>query len=295
MSRKMGNGSTLSVSGARSLWVARRAFTLVETVVAMLLTSLLVLAVFGGLTFVSRGYRRDELAMARAQVAQSVSELLADDLRHLSGNVFPTSAALKHNGYEGFAGTFVAEPRRGTNLLATYSSTRVRRDSVVRLAYNEEATLDRAGWSYQVLTSHYLEPLAARQTVPMPWGIVRSAILVPLPPGDDPDVVHLALSTRHDAPVDQVLWSFWRRRRGKFEAGTILRHGPDGGRVFTGETPLIARLSLTSEWVRVVSPRNTSLEPLELILDLELKETGDLALPFAEPQFRVRRTFTAGL
>lgn len=274
---------------------ARRAFTLVETVVAMLLTSMLVLAVFGGLTFVSRGYRRDELAMARAQVAQSVFELLADDLRHLSGTVFPVAEALEHNGYEGLTSTFISEARRGTNLVATWDAMGLRRDGLVRMAYNEEAVLDRGSWSYQVLTSKYLQSVPVRGPVPMPWGIARSAILVPLPPGEDPDVAHLGLSIRRDLDVEQVLWSFWRKRRGKFEAGTILRHGPDGGRIFTGETPLIAKLSLTSEWVRVAYPRGTELAPVELILDLELKETGELALPTPEPQFRVRRTFTAGL
>ena len=270
----------------------RRGFTLVETLVAMLLTSLMVLAVFGGLTFVGRGYQRDELAMARAQVAESVSELLGDDLRHLSGSAVPGADQLKANGYEGTPKTFVSEPRRGTHQVASFHTGVSAREGLGRFDYQEEAVAQANTWVVQMLTSHYL----ARPSIdpaPPPWGPVPAAYLVPLPP-DNPDVVHLALATRHGGALEQVLWSFWRRRRGKFEAGAILRYGPEGAKSLSA-TPLQAKLTLSYEWVRLVSAKDTQIAPVEERVELDLREPGDLTLPFVEPQFRIHRVFAAGL
>lgn len=272
----------------------RRGFTLVETLVAMLLTSLLVLSVFGGLTFVGRGYRRDELAMARAQVAQSVSELLGDDLRHLDGTAMPSAAALASNGYEGSQQTFVAEVRRGAHQVATWPAGGLARQGFVRAEYAEEAASQGAGWTVQTLKSRYRDRPGI-DPAPMPWGAVEAAFLVPLPSTEDPDVMHLALSTRAGARAEQVLWSFWRHRRGKFDGGQIMRYGAEGPRTFTRETPLVAKISLVYEWVRLVSAAGTRVAPVEARLELDLREPGDLVLPFVEPQFRVHRVLSAGL
>lgn len=272
----------------------RGGFTLVETLVAMLLTTMLVLAVFGGLSFVGRGYRRDELAMARAQVAQSVSEQLADDLRHQFGVAVPTARALLLNGYEGSPSTFITEPRRGAHQVATYTSGRKSRDAIVRAEYSEAAVPQGAGWVPQPTTSRYVQKMALAAPPP-PWGAASTAFLVPLPYGDDPDVVHLAVSTRRASQGDQVLWSFWRRRRGRFDGGQVLRSDSAGMRSFTFEASLVASVALYYDWVRLVKAKDVALAPLEQFVELDFREPGELKLPFVEPQFRVHRVFAAGL
>jgi len=270
----------------------RRGFTLVETLLAMAVTSLLVMAVFGGLTFVGRGYRRDELAMARVRTARDVYGLLADDLAGLHGVAIPPKRGLSNAGYGGTQDTFISEPRRGSHVVAAFDATSKREGSIRTLAYDERASGGAGGWAYATLACHWLTSGGSKPP-PNPWGLTRAVFLVPLPP-EDPDVVHVALSVRRGVVDANVLWSFFRKRRGRFEPGTILRtEGEAPARTFA--TPLIGDVSLANEWVQVTDAKGGHVEPLELYLTLDLREPGDLALPFAEPPYRAHRVLTAGL
>jgi prepilin-type N-terminal cleavage/methylation domain-containing protein len=270
----------------------RRGFTLVETMVAMLLTSTLVLAVFGGLTFIGRGYQRDELAMGRSRTAQPLIEQLADDLVNASGTARASAGALRFAGYEGDESTFAREPRRGYHVVSCFDADGRRPGRIEQLLYEEHQVRSGAAVALDPLSSRLLTDSTVKHP-PNPWGVVRSVAVVPLPPAN-PDVTFVSLATMRDGRAESVLWAFWRRRRNHHDAGTVLRFGDDGGKTLSA-SPLVAEVLLTNEWVQVNSRRGLVLQPIDVFITIDMKETNELALPFAEPQFRLRRTLAAGL
>ena len=270
----------------------RRGFTLVETLIAMLVTSLLVLSVFGGLSFVGRGYRRDELHMARSRAAQDIFDQLAVDLATLHGTAAPTQHMLHEVGYEGTPSTFVAEPRRGAHVVAEFQQDVARENGLHTMRYDERAAGGAADWNIAPLACRYIAGNDLKPS-PSPWGLTKSAFVVPLPP-NDPDVIHVALAVREGLRTVPILWSFYRKKRNHFEAGTILRE-EGGARPRAFAAALLADISLQNEWVYLKTNKSTTLEPLELYLRVELKDAADPNLPFADPPFIARRVLTAGL
>lgn len=283
---------------------SRNAFTLVEMLVATLLTTLVMLAVFGGLTFIGSGYRRDELTMARHRVASQVFEMMADDLAHASGMADPGACA-EPSGYTGSPGAFVLEPHSGAHVVHSYDEDTARLRALYTATYEERARTASNGWAVDVKGSRFFRSPGLKAL--NPWGVTSAVLVIPLP-FDNPDVTFVSIAKRKNGLATQVLWSFWhrprviRKRRGllHYNAGTIERFGEELFRFdlknwATTPARLLATVSLKNEFVHEDGPDGGALEPVELLLEIGLREPDEPLVPFVSPPFSARRTFTAGL
>lgn len=283
---------------------ARNAFTLVEVLVGTLLTTLVMLSVFGGLTFIGSGYRRDELTMARHRVASQVFELLADDLAHASGLADPAPWA-NASGYTGAKDAFVREPHAGEHVVHAYDEDTARLRALYTAAYEERALTATTGWVVDVKASRFRSPAGLKAQ--NPWGITGAVLVIPVP-FDNPDVTYVSIAKKKNGLATPVLWSFWHRPRviakadgtRMYNAGTIERFGEELYRFdlknwASAPARLLATVALKNEFVHEHSADGGALQPVELLIDITLREPAEPLVPFVSPPFFVRRTFTAGL
>ena len=279
------------------------AFTLVEAIVTTLLATVVMLGVFGGLTFIGSGYRRDELTMSRHRLATQIFELLGDDLAHASGVAIPTQ--LSSAGYAGTDESFQREPRLGDHVVHSYAKSSAQLRSVHRSRYREIGQVIGGAYSVDVRRSKFESGGLPKGL--SPWGIVSSVFVVPVP-ADSPDVTFVAISKVKKLEREQVLWAFWHKGRvvrtklgtELFSAGTVVRSGKDFVRFDSNNqrdppTRLMASIVLKNEFVHEHGPDDGRLQPVELLLELELTDLHEPLLPFVSPPFLARRTLTAGL
>jgi type II secretory pathway pseudopilin PulG len=280
----------------------RHAFTLVEMIVTTLLTVLVMLAVFGGLTFIGSGYRRDELTMARNRIASQVFELMADDLAYAAGTADPRD--LKPAGYAGTAKAFRSEAQAGEHVVHSYEKKRGALRRAYRLAYTQYLLADPAAFGIDLRKSRF------RTAGPKglnPWGITESVHVIPVPL-EHPDVTFVTISKVKSGLAEGVTWSFWHKERivrdiagvRHYNAGTIERAGReyvrfDGRNQLGAPARLMPTVKLSNEWVHEEGADGGLFQAVELVLEIQLREPDEPLLPFASPPFIARRKFTLGL
>lgn len=264
--------------------MSRRAFTMIELLIASAIAATLITLLYTTLVWYSRGFQREDENLERSKRAQEVLGLFRDDFGRAAGEVTLEGVpidVLKDTGWEGNAADFLSAARPGVHQITAWTG------------YGATSPYLSKAFEF----SERWEPKTEQGKAVVAWNAGTSAYQRESPPetlrriqprSPVPCVVHVAEPP--EKPVSEwilirrevggtaalSLWVFHRAKRGSWGPGTLLRHSAATGLVRVGGASVADfTMALVHDWMFVDAAPPGRAEPdvreLATLARVELK------------------------
>lgn len=224
----------------------RRAFTLVEALVATVAASIILVLLYGSLVFYSKAYTRGDEELERGRRGQEMLGLFRDDAERAEGEIQPSMVpadGLKAIGWQSDATALLTNPHRAVNVINCYTNLIAQKPYLSkRFELQEVWKRDPGGTiSRDDKASRYTQeqpPARVRELIPP---MTANACVVRIPvPWDNPKSEYLAVRKVVNTVPTMVLWAFHREKNEKWPAGTVVRWTEATGAKSVGGEQVVA-------------------------------------------------------